>query len=141
MQLVVGVPPHYWASVFFGCAVLLLCDGLWFLGTYNCLYAACIKSPRRQSVRVACVVCYALVASVVASTVTAATDSEAAFTGALLGMIVFFTFNVTTYGISSDYDGCVAIIDTLYGTIAWTVLLVVQHRGAEIADWLNIISI
>ena len=125
--------PHYWSSVLFGCLLLFVADLLWFCGVYQCVYAAHIPSPRRLWVRIAAVVCYGVVGSFFAATFNASTASDAASAGALLGMVIFLTFNVTMYGISSDYGGGVALLDTLYGTTVWAALLVVQHHSPQIA--------
>ena len=97
----------------------LVLDGVWLgvlgpaLGVYEGKYEA-------VSARVPVAVgLYALLAACVVSLVVAPSANERAAGGALLGFLAFATFNLTHWALTPSWDMSVALVDTLYGTMAW----------------------
>ena len=125
----------YWIRVLFGFLFLVVCDGLWFWSMYPRVYAACFERPRRKRVRVGCLVSYAAVGALISSAVRSHDTGDAASVGAVLGFLLFFTFNVTMYGVNEAYSLFVCMMDTAYGTIAWTLLLITEHKSDAIVAW------
>ena len=125
-----SAPPSYGRKVGLGVCIVCACDFLWISLMWTVLYAPCIVSPRSKTVGLACGVMYSVLASCVAATFVCDTYGTAAPSGALIGLLAFGTFNLTTYWVSSPYKFSVAVVDTFYGVGATALLFVVQHAAS-----------
>ena len=126
MQLIVrgGMPEKYLQKFACGALFLLALDALWITGTKNA-YLPYI-STRSQPIIIMGYILYALLAGAIAASFTAPTLGGAASAGGLIGFLVFSVFNLTTFITNAKYPFWLASLDTLYGTIAWVLMFVVQ---------------
>jgi uncharacterized membrane protein len=129
MRLVVdsGVPPAYPYKLIVGMVVIIALDSMWLGSTYTSLYKKGVARPRAKATGGCCALLYAAISAAVAATVTADTEAEAAAAGAVLGMLAFAVFNITTFAMNQDWTATVAIIDTAYGTAAWATMCAAQY--------------
>lgn len=129
MKLVVNTdlvaPISYLLKALAGIALLVLCDSAW-LSAMSRMYAPLTALATRPRA-VAGIASYAVVAALVAAAVEAESYAHAAAAGALLGFLVFFTYNVTTTVVMPNWTGFGPVVDVVYGTSIWAVLLVVMH--------------
>jgi uncharacterized membrane protein len=121
--------PGPWAA---GAAVLAVGDALWLSVTGSRIYSPLFFKPNGIAPpgwqRVALfVAAYVLLASLAASVFTAGNVNAAAALGALLGALVFGVYNLTVAAYLPKPSVVAAGVDMLYGMVAWTVLLSVQH--------------
>ena len=136
MQLVVtgGAPESYFFKVLFGVVMLTVSDGLWLLLMYENVYKEGIMAGRGKEVCGVGIVLYALLSSSIAATVTAESISDAASVGALLGVLVFAVFNITTYAMNSKWKLRAVLVDTAYGTAVWAAMVSIQHISASVVS-------
>ena len=129
MQLIVkcGIPDNYVYRLLLGTFVIIFSDSLWLSCTYDYVYKPGIKSGRGKVVGGVGILLYALMSSAVAATIIADSVENAAAVGAMFGMVVFATFNITTFGINANWEIPMGCIDTVYGTVSWAVLFAVQY--------------
>ena len=125
VSTVLAAPKTYAVKVLAGIALLVVCDAAW-LRAMRTLYEPLTALATRKKA-VAGVAAYAVVAALVAASVEADSYSHAAAAGALLGFLVFFTYNVTTAVVMPNWVGWGPVVDVAYGTSIWALLLVVMH--------------
>lgn len=123
--------PGPWAA---GAAVLAVGDALWLSLTGSCLYTRFFFTPNKLPppdwhAVVPWVSLYVVLASLAASVFAADNAATAAALGALLGALVFGVYNLTVAAYMPKPSLVAAGVDVLYGTVAWTVLLSVQHAA------------
>lgn len=86
------------------------------------------KMATNKKVTITAMVCVGIISSVVGAVFEADTSHHAAAIGALIGFVVFFIYDATTLAIIQDYRWFHALVDVIYGSIAWTVMLTIQHQ-------------
>lgn len=129
MRLVVatGMPPAYPYKLIIGIVVLIALDSIWLGSMYTALYKGGIARPRTLTQGGCCALLYATISAAVAATITADTEAAAASAGAVLGMLAFAVFNITTFAMNKDWTVTVALTDTAYGTAAWAAMCAAQY--------------
>ena len=123
--------PGPWAA---GAAVLAVGDAIWLRATGSCLYTRFFFAPNKITppdwrAVAPWVSLYVVLASLAASVLAADDAPTAAALGALLGALVFGVYNITVAAYLPKPSVVAAGLDVLYGTVAWTVLLSVQHAA------------
>ena len=104
-----------------------------FLSSYGLNLAETVYNVNVSANRLVagmCLVLYALAAGTAAALFRASCAEDAAALGALLGTLVFFVFNVTTWAINDAYRWRATWIDVPYGAATWALLFVVAHEAA-----------
>ena len=127
MKVSVGLDNVSFKRVAIGVLAVLATDGIWLgaLSRYLGVYEGHIDSLPTWRYMTAMIM-YALIAAVVASAIVPPSDYDAVKLGAFLGFFAFSVFNVTSWGINKKWSGTTALIDTTYGTVAWSLLLGAQ---------------
>ena len=110
-----------------GILAVLATDGIWLgaLSKYLGVYEGRIDDMPTWQLMTAMVM-YAIVSALVASAIVPSSLSDAVKLGAFIGFFAFFVFNVTTWGTNKKWSAMTALIDTTYGTVAWSILLGAQ---------------
>jgi uncharacterized membrane protein len=116
-----------------GLMALLIGDGIWLgiisrrLGTY----AGAIDKNVSGTVAALGILCYAAISAAFAALITPASAQDAAIVGALVGFLVFSAFNITTVVINAKWTPSIALTDTVYGTCAWTAMLLAIYAATR----------
>ena len=121
-------PRRYWARVLAGVGVILILDAVWLsiMTSTTSVYKPLTESATPLKAGIG-IVLYAIVAACVAGVFESNSHKKAATVGALLGFLVFSVYNLTTFATIDGWEALNAFIDTGYGTVVWTILLVTQH--------------
>ena len=110
---------------------IILSDALWLglLSKHLGVYADAVDKDWLHSTarNITGLILYSLVSASIASLVRTQTIKNAAIVGALLGFLVFSAFNITTLAIKRNWTPVMALIDTTYGIISWSIMLTLQH--------------
>ena len=115
----------YGKKVGVGLAVQLVGDTL-FLYFSRTIYAPLVHEPTKLRV-VVTVLSYAIIASVVAAAFQTETVGLAIGVGAVLGVWVFASFDLTVLAARGDYPIKTAVLDMIYGCVITSVLFAAQH--------------
>jgi uncharacterized membrane protein len=122
---------HLLKRVLVGVFSILLSDALWLglLSKHLGVYAGAVDKDWLHSTarNITGLILYSLVSASIASLVQTQTVKNAAIVGGLLGFLVFSVFNVTTLAIKRNWTPIMALIDTTYGIISWSIMLTLQH--------------
>ena len=122
---------HLLKRVLIGVFSILLSDGLWlgWLSKQLGVYASAVDKDWLHSTtrNITGLILYSLVSASIASLIRTQTIKNAAIVGALLGFLVFSAFNITTLAIKRNWTPIMALIDTTYGIISWSIMLTLQH--------------
>jgi len=107
-----------------GILTVLAIDGIWLggLSRYLGVYDGHVDSLPTWRYMTAMIL-YALIAAIVSSAIIPPSNCDAMKLGALVGFFAFSVFNVTSWGINKKWSATTALIDTTYGTVAWSLLL------------------
>lgn len=123
--------PLFWKKLLIGFVALLVSDGMWLgiIARHFNLYTAHVydKNLGVGSMVVA-VSLYAIISAAYSAFIYPSTPRHALLMGALTGFLVFSTFNITSVAINGKWNTRIAMIDTLYGTSAWALMMFLQNR-------------
>ena len=126
------VPHNYGEKFIIGALFILCLDGLWLYmckGQYDSALSGQHISTRRAVVGY---IVYSLIAGAIGAVFSSSNLDSAAACGALVGFLVFSVFNITTVTVNKDWSVKLGLLDTTYGTVAWTLMLMVQHQVQKI---------
>lgn len=115
--------------------LLLLLDGLWItcmFDRYSATYQA-INGKKLKVNIVGAVLAYGIIAIAIffvlyPMIVQKTKTVHALLNGALLGFCMYGMYNATNYALIQNYDSVTAIIDTIWGTLLFTVLSWVLYK-------------
>ena len=127
MKVSVGFDNISLKRIAVGVLAVLATDGIWLgaLSRYLGVYDGHVDSLPTWRYMTAMIL-YALIAALVASAIVPPSNYNAMKLGAFTGFFAFSVFNVTSWGINKKWSGTTALIDTTYGTVAWSLLLGAQ---------------
>lgn len=127
MKVSVGFDNVSFKRVAIGVLAVLATDGIWLggLSRYLGVYEGHVDSLPTWRYMTSMIL-YALVTAMVSSAFVTPSEYDAMKFGAFLGFFAFSVFNVTSWGINKKWSGTTALIDTTYGSVAWSLLLGAQ---------------
>lgn len=123
--------PPFWRKLFIGFATLLAGDGIWLgvIAKHFGLYTSHIyEKGLGIGAAIFAIALYAIISAAYSALIYPTSLRNAALVGALSGFLVFSAFNITSVAINGKWDANIALIDTLYGTTAWTIMMVLQNQ-------------
>ena len=122
--------PLFWRKLVIGFVSLLASDGIW-LGLVARHFGLYTKHVYEKNLGIGAMVfavsLYAIISAAYGALVYPTSQNNALVIGALTGFLVFSAFNITSVAINGKWDTRIALIDTLYGTTAWAIMMYLQN--------------
>ena len=120
----------FWKRLLVGFITLIVSDGLW-LGVINRhlnMYTSHIYDKKIGVYgMILAISLYAIISAAYSALIYPNTSHNAIRMGAITGFLVFSVFNITSVAINGKWDTRIALIDTLYGTCAWALMMFLQN--------------
>jgi len=129
-----AVKADYAKRVLIGFLTLLVGDGLWLgvISKHFGLYAKAIDNtgwgPMGAGLAIAL---YALISAAFAALMRPLSVQNALILGACAGFAVFTAFNITAVFIHDKWSVPLALVDTTYGTLAWSAMVYAQYTMTQ----------